>query len=855
MFKFKRTIATLIAMAMVLGLALTATANTTNAAASKHAEAIATLKALGIMVGDKDTMEFREEEAIKRSEFAKVAVHALGLEAVAEANSARTRFPDVVENHWANGYINVATNQGIIVGDPDGNFRPDDNITYAEATTILVRMLGYEPSAKSRGGYPTGYIVVGAENGLNARVTNTSPFVNRGTVAQMTFNSLDVNLMEQTGFGTDAKYSVVDKTLLSSKLKVEKVEGLLTANEHTTVGGGSGVGIDKVMIGDKIYNDGGFDTEDILGHNVTAYAKEDAYTGEMALIVVIPDSVKNKTVTIDAEDIHNISADEIKYWAMETKLETLRFSTTPKLIYNGKADDMANIEKPVSGSVTLIDNNSDNRYEVITVREHRNIVVEDTSGISYTVIDKYGNPSIVLDPEDTNIKFSIKDEEGNDVKFEDLKEWDVLSTATSRDGMLIRVTVIRNSFQGKVSEITTDKIIINGKEYEVAANYADAIELEDEAMFYLDISGKIAAVDTNVRANSNYAYLVAGGITSGIDSYLELQLFMADGKTEIFRGAEKMNLDGVSGRTAAQVLESLKNGASEVQPTLVTYELNSAGEIYAINRPVDRSGAPLAHNKGVFTLNAKLEDAIYRSASSKLGSINVNEDTIVFDIPAGKNNPEDYAVRNHKMFENDAEYDAYVFDMTEDMTAKVIIVTNSDGQTSLESPILVVDKITKVNNENNIEVFKVYGLQNGERVEIMAAENQKLEKEAGVRLAQGDIIQYKTNFNDEIDGITVLFDARNKDIEGSVVYSDDAMTVYGKVEKRFNGSINVSMNDGAAENFRTAGATVYKYDSTKSVNQITIASAADIQKYDSASPERVFIRLYKDEVKEIVIIR
>ncbi len=855
MFKFKRTLASLLAVVMVLGISLTAVASTNQASESKHKEAIETLKALGIMVGDKDTLEFREGEPIRRSEFAKVAVHALGLEDVAAANSLATNFPDVVENHWASGYINVATNQSIIIGDTAGNFRPDDNITYAEAMTILVRMLGYDPAANSRGGFPTGYIVVGTENGIGSKVSGTSSVaVDRATVAQMTFNSLTVNLMEQTGFGSDVNYNVVDKTLLGDKLNVEKIEGKLTANENTYVSGGTSVGEGRVMIEGKVYRDGELDVEGFLGMNVTGYAREDYYTGDMTLVTVMQSSTKNKVLTIDADDIESVSASEIKYWVTETKSETVRLANA-ELIYNGKADNMENLEIPASGSMTLIDNNSDNRYEVISVREHKNIVVEDTSSISYTVIDKYGANSMVLDPENRNIRFSIKDADGSDVSFADLKEWDVLSAVTSRDGALVRVTVIRDSVQGKVGEVTADKLFINGNEYEVAANYHDSIELNDEAMFYLDIDGKIAAVDTNVRASSNYAYLIAAGKTAGIDAYLEIQLFGADGKVAVLRGADRMSVDGVSGRNYDQALAALRNGGSSVEPTLITYDVNSAGEVHIINRAVDRSAQMLGSYKGVFTLNAKLEDAVYKSASMKLDGINVNEETVIFDIPAGVTDPEEYAVRDYKMLENDGQYNAYVYDMSEDMTAKVLIVSNADGSTSLESPILVVDKVTKTFNQNNSEILKLYGYQNGEMVEVFAAENQKLEKAAGVVLSQGDVIQYKKNFSDEIDGITVLFDTRNMDEEGRTVYSDDAMTIYGKVARRFNGSINVTTNNGVAENFKTNGVMVYKYDSGRTNNQITLASAADIQKYDEASPERVFMRLYKDEVKEIVIIR
>lgn len=49
-------------------------------------------------------------------------------------------FDDVPEDHWANGYISFAAEKGIIVGDGDGNFRPDDKVLYEEALKMLVCM-------------------------------------------------------------------------------------------------------------------------------------------------------------------------------------------------------------------------------------------------------------------------------------------------------------------------------------------------------------------------------------------------------------------------------------------------------------------------------------------------------------------------------------------------------------------------------------------------------------------------------------------------------------------------------------------------------------------------------------------
>lgn len=48
-------------------------------------------------------------------------------------------YPDVPADHWGRRYIFAGTLLGIVQGDPEGTFRPDANITRAEATAIAVR--------------------------------------------------------------------------------------------------------------------------------------------------------------------------------------------------------------------------------------------------------------------------------------------------------------------------------------------------------------------------------------------------------------------------------------------------------------------------------------------------------------------------------------------------------------------------------------------------------------------------------------------------------------------------------------------------------------------------------------------
>ena len=240
---------------------------------TRYEEPIQILQALDIMNGDGDG-NFRPNDTIKRSEVTKMAVLAMGLGDAAESARGESKYPDVSIDHWANGYINVATALGLVVGYDTGAFLPEKEITYTEAMTIMVRAMGYEVLAESKGGFPQGYLVVGSNNGLtkNVQGSNTDP-ISRGNVAYMTVNALNAKMMEQTGFGTDTKWEVTDKTLLKDVLEVTKATGQISAVEDTGITGPSSLKAGQIKIGTEIFETA-YNMNNLLGYNVTYYYKE-----------------------------------------------------------------------------------------------------------------------------------------------------------------------------------------------------------------------------------------------------------------------------------------------------------------------------------------------------------------------------------------------------------------------------------------------------------------------------------------------------------------------------------------------------------------------------------------------------
>ena len=136
----RRAISLLLAACMMCGL-LTVGAS---AASSDATGAVETMKALGIMVGD-ETGNMNLSGNVTRAQFVKMMTAASTYRDSVGAGYGYSLFKDVKSDHWASEYIKLAVEQGWITGYVDGTFRPNTNITRAQACVIVNRALGRSP--------------------------------------------------------------------------------------------------------------------------------------------------------------------------------------------------------------------------------------------------------------------------------------------------------------------------------------------------------------------------------------------------------------------------------------------------------------------------------------------------------------------------------------------------------------------------------------------------------------------------------------------------------------------------------------------------------------------------------------
>jgi len=147
------------------------------------------LQNLGIVNGYGDG-KFHPDDNLTRAQFCKMTVMLSGTQDIA-IYEGFTIFPDVRADHWGRGYINAAVRAlKIITGFPDGTFKPNANINFAQAVTTVMRLLGYTDSDVGLN-WPRSYIdkanQIGLTKGLNL---NANDVITRAQAAQIFYNAI-----------------------------------------------------------------------------------------------------------------------------------------------------------------------------------------------------------------------------------------------------------------------------------------------------------------------------------------------------------------------------------------------------------------------------------------------------------------------------------------------------------------------------------------------------------------------------------------------------------------------------------------------------------------------------------------
>ena len=229
----KRVFSLLLALVLTLSAAAipaSAVGSFSDVTDKKTAQNVEILKLLGVIEGN-GAGQFNPYAQLTRAEFSKMVVMLIGKGNEAMRYRTVTIFPDVRASHWAAGYINLAVRQTepkLLAGTPDGTFQPERAITYGEAVTILMRVLGY--ADKDTGGvWPDSYIDLAKSAGVSNGVELAgNAAITRAQAAQLFVNVLYADTKDGKNYiDRGDKYTLVSVDGGTGELRLIDEKGVI----------------------------------------------------------------------------------------------------------------------------------------------------------------------------------------------------------------------------------------------------------------------------------------------------------------------------------------------------------------------------------------------------------------------------------------------------------------------------------------------------------------------------------------------------------------------------------------------------------------------------------------------------
>lgn len=525
------------------------------------ATAVDRLNAFGIVDGYSDG-SYKPKAMVTRAEFAKLLVTALGLENAAGAATGSSQFADIDGSEWYAGFVNVAAGQGIIGGYPDGTFKPNAQVNYGEAVTMLVRALGYKDEFLP-GAWPSNYVSKAADLDITDDVAFfPSGQADRGSVAVLLNNTLDANVIKQKTFTNvnqgNEWYESETKTLLTENLNlvtyerftvtsVPRVDSGLDKDDIQVTGIEDEVA--KIITGDeaqlsdtKVNNTevetfevvNGIDPNELLGESLNLYVNDD---DEVVYVEKSDLGYETLYASIDKDSaLFDTGSDfdaELTLYKPDGSDKDYDLSNSSSMDENDNnfdtdADVSVYVDNAQKDDIDALDElvDSDNKnapnyvlfgkivldgqgnVKLLDMNEwndgFKGYVVTDTDDdyIDYFIDNENTDR---LETDDDYDAFVVRDEEGNMMELSDIEKNDVMYLSNADDESTgddtAYITVVRNSMEGEIDYYKSDEVSIDDKDYDVSYGTISSDDNDNIAEFGTDDGNDYADDLTAADAN------------------------------------------------------------------------------------------------------------------------------------------------------------------------------------------------------------------------------------------------------------------------------------------------------------------------------------------------------------------
>lgn len=722
---------------------------------SAYGQAISFVTALGLMEQGADG--FDETAAVTRGEFAYILSRVCGIGQEDKANrwseeffstldrdntllspptgTQTLSFLDVEQDHPYRAAIDAITAIGLMNGKSDTTFAPDEAITTQDAIKLFVDLLGYKMRAGLSGGYPGGYMLVGASLRLTDKLQSpATQAITRAEVAQLIYNATDVEVLRLTQMGASEQYETVPgETLLTEILGLNRLTGVLTDNGVTTLTGRSAVGRDRLRVdGRTLISGGRTNVTGLIGRSVDVYYTNHNNDAGDGTAVYVALSGKDEAVTFAIEDFLSFENGEMVYQQDGEEI-SLDVKAIPYFIYNGLAVQTFDEQCFAydSGRVTVISTQRGGEADTVVVEGYHTWLIGGVDPLGRTIYNQISDSdpatddqSLVVDSNSDDVAVTIVDETGAAVAWKDLHKGQLVDV--SRNGNVAHVVVTGNKLAGfTVEEITEDGrftyITGGGQTYAVPQRYftLEGSQSLSAGMSYdvsLNSFGQAAWIEGAAGGSYVTAYLIKAIQEKGISGKVQFKIMDDVGNIVVYDAAERVVLedeDGGKERLENDALFAAIGGYSG----LLRYRIDAAEHISGIQIPLDGAAAAVNGRLACFYTLAATDE--YIQPSQQFGAhVHIDNNTKIFvKNPDMADSDEGYTVRQASQLVDFKTYVGGAYNTRPGSPYAEYMVLEDNTVGNMEprpnkNIVIVTKMVAAIDNEGNIGT-KAHGFQVG----------------------------------------------------------------------------------------------------------------------------------------------
>lgn len=850
------------------------------------------------------------EKTITRAELAKYAVE---LSKIPVKASAEPMFSDVPKKHWAYGIISTAVENGLMSGANGERFAPDSAATVMDGGRALLYLLGYSFGIEA-GWTNYDYINCVRETGLTSGIKDGE--LTYRAFAKMIVRMLELPIVRVGSISGKGVFYDTDKemTYLRHNYKMIIKKGRVESVGDTSLIGFDAVSDNRIKIDGIIYIVNGIKCAQYLGDTVK-FAMRDT-NDDPAEILCIWSLNKSDDVIIDAEDIVSYKNRIMEYCDGESgRKKIIEAGLNCQVILNGHRvkEYNENDFKPLAGHVRFSDCDGDGEYDIVFITSILYYWVNSFSE-DRAISDKLTGERILLD----NAQLTCS-RENKPASPSEIKSGSILAvlpdTLIYSNGFIlpgdvryVEAEILKDiRAEGKITSIDSDGCEIGGTYYEYSAyfkklmenKYISAPGVNFAGTFYLNEKKEIIAASSSSYAGFgseraiNYGYLLGISRDKGLSDVPIFKLIDEKAQAVVYKGADKFYLNEVKSEYSDLIRDARIFSGGEAVKQLITYKLNSEGNIKQMYTARDYTSARIKNADGTetdnpyynlrgyygydeenFSLNFKSAAARYRASLNH--QYTPDENTLVFIVPSDPNRTEKYKVGGREVFVSDNVYPISVYDASSSFTIGVAVIDSGLSAGGLTKDLIInawsgltsfmIDEIgkTMVEGEQTTVLKGVsYECKNGfstamRRYSLTAAEKELTDTDTkytsnyhGMKweeLEPGDVIHYQLDDSGAVERFRVVFRYRD-------LYSPD-----GKLNRRELNSpeptVTLYMVCASIEKVLSDGSFVFNVSATGGASGIRVGRAGPTLAYgNSTDPAlkgfRVFIF---DKKREKVII-